>query len=95
MRVVRNQSFEPVLLAGCSGSQTDTQQQCLLYNQYEYGRYQEGGKPVGGVEDGYVLILDGVGCISSWRAVVLPARSILISAFMASDTLVLAVSNAL
>ena len=62
MRVVRNQFFEPVLLAGCSGCQTDTQQQCLLYNQYEYGRYQEGGKPVGGVEDGYVLILDGVGC---------------------------------
>ena len=83
----------------CSGGRfrryTDTQQERLLYNQYEYGRYQKSGKSIGRVEDGYVFVFDGVGCYFILTGGGVAGAFHFNVAFMASDTLVLAVSNAL
>ena len=54
-----NQVAEAVVLAGSSGGQSDTQQQGLLNNQYQYGRNQEAGETVLRIEDGNVFILNG------------------------------------
>ena len=45
-----------VVLTGCTGSQSDTQHQCLLDNQDEYGRQEEATIAARRIEDRYFLV---------------------------------------